>query len=77
MTQPQRFLHAMIDPRGRRGHDQLCDIVSAAASFRRGDSRSDAHRSRIRDRNRRDSIMSVSRGLSAVPHASPGGTKSP
>ncbi len=77
MTLPQRFLHAMIDPRGRYGYDQLCAIDETAPSSSRGDSRSDARRPRMRDQDRRDSIMSVGRGLSAVPDARPGTTDSP
>ncbi len=77
MTPPQRFLHAMIDPTGRRGRDQLCAVVKAEASSGRGDSRSDARRIRMRDQNQGDSIMHVGRGLSAVPGARPGGADSP
>jgi hypothetical protein len=77
MTQPQRLLHAMTDPTGRRGHDQPCAIDGTAASFRHGDGRSDARRPNARDQDRRDSIISRSRGLSPVTDARPGGTNSP
>ncbi len=77
MTLPQRLPHAMIDPTGHRGHHQLCAIVRAAASFRRGGSRSEARHTKIRNQDRRDSIISVGRGLSAVLNARPGGADSP
>ena len=77
MTQPQRFLHAMIDPRGRRGRDQPCAFVKAEASSGRGDSRSDARHPRMRDQGRRDSIVSIGRRLSALSGNRPGITDSP
>jgi hypothetical protein len=60
MTPPQRFLHAMIDPRGRRGRDQLCAVVKAEASSGQGNSRSDARHPRMRDQDRRATASSPS-----------------
>ncbi len=77
MTRPQRFLHAMIDPTGCRGHDQLCAIDQASALSGHGDSRSDARHPRMRDQGRRDSIVSIGRRRSALPGARPGNTDSP
>ncbi len=77
MTRPQSLLHAMTDPRGRRGRDQLCAVVRAEASSGRGDSRSDARHPRMRDQGRRDSIVSIGRRLSALPGARPGDADSP
>jgi hypothetical protein len=77
MTQPQHYLNAMTDPAARRGHDQPCAVDGTAASFRHGDGRSDARRPNARDQDRRDSIISCCRGLSAVTDARPGGTNSP
>jgi hypothetical protein len=77
MTQPQRLLHTMIDPRSRRRTDQLCAIDPTAALPSRGDSQPGARRPGIRDQPRRNSIISVGRGRSAVSGASPGGTDSP
>ncbi len=67
MTPPQRFLHAMIDPRGHRGRDQLCVVVKAEASSRRCNSRSDAHHPRMRDQDRRATASSPS--VAAAPHS--------
>ena len=64
MTLPQSLPNTMIDPRGCHGHDQPCAKVRAAASFRRGASRSEARHTKIRDQDRRDSIISVGRVLS-------------
>jgi hypothetical protein len=77
MTQPQRRLNTMIDPTGRRGHDQLCAGDGTAAAFRCCNSRSDARHPRMRDQGRRDSIVSIGRRRSALPGARPGNTDSP
>ncbi len=77
MTQPQHYLNAMTDPTGRRGHDQLRAIDGSAVSSGRGNSRSDARHPRLRRHDRRDSIISVCRDLSAVTDARPGGANSP
>ncbi len=77
MTQPQHYLNAMTDPAARRGHDQPRAIDRTAAPFRRGDDRSDARHPRLRRHDRRDSIISRCRGLSAVTDARPGGANSP
>ena len=77
MTRPQRFLHAMIDPTGCRGHDQLCAIDPASALSGHGDSRSDARHPRMRDQGRRDTIVSIGRRLSALPGARTGDADSP
>jgi hypothetical protein len=60
MTLPQRFLNIMIDPRGRRGRDQLCAVVRAEASSGQGNSRSDARHPRMRDQDRRATASSPS-----------------
>ncbi len=77
MTQPHHLLHAMTDPTGWRGHNQLCAIDLASALPGRGDSRSDARHPRMRDQGRRDSIVSVGRRRSALPGARTGDADSP
>jgi hypothetical protein len=77
MTLPQCFLNPMIDPTGRRGHDQLCAVDGTAAPFRHGDGRSDARHPRLRRHDRRDSIIAIGSRRSAVTGTRPGGTNSP
>ena len=77
MTQPQRHLHAMIDPKGRYGRDRPCAIGGTDASSGRGDSRSGARNTSIRRHDRRDSIISIGSRRSAVTGARPGGANSP
>ena len=67
MTRPQSLPHAMTDPKGRRGRDQLWAVVRAEASFGRGDSRSDARHPRMRDQDRR--ATASSRSAAAALHS--------
>ena len=77
MILPHRLMQAMIDPTGRRGHDHLCDVGEITPSSGRRGSRSGARHPSIRDQDRRDSIISLGRGISTAPGARPGGTDSP